>query len=44
MYIEVIKIDDVEYKIKIDEEFWVSGCEYEEFKEKLEKLIDEYRI
>ena len=43
--IEIIKTDgDMELKIEINENFWVSKCEYEEFKEKLEKLIEEYRI
>jgi hypothetical protein len=44
--IEIVRIDTcgMEYEIKIDEEFWVSGCEYEEFKKKLEELINEYRI
>ena len=42
--IKVISIDDMELKIEINEEFYVSKCEYEEFKKKLEHLIDEYRI
>lgn len=42
--IKATSIDDMELKIEIDEEFYVSKCEYEEFKKKLERLINEYRI
>ena len=42
--IEIIDDDGImEFKIKIDESFWVSKVEYQEFKEKLEDLISEYR-
>ena len=42
--IKTTDIDDMELKIEINEEFYVSKCEYEEFKKKLECLINEYRI
>lgn len=42
---EIVKTDGLyEVKVKINEEFWVSIKEYEEFKEKLENLIEEYKI
>jgi len=48
MSIEIVKIerfeDISEYQIKIEDEFVVSGRDYDEFKEKLEELISEYRL
>ena len=42
---EIVKTDGLyDVKVKINEEFWVSIKEYEEFKEKLENLIEEYKI
>lgn len=46
--IEIVNIESFdgisEYEIKIEEEFVVSGKDYDKFKEKLEELISEYRI
>lgn len=43
--IEIIGNDGIEeIKIKIDKKFWISESEYMEFKEKLEELIEEYKI
>ena len=43
--IEIIGDDGMmELKVSIEENFWVSKCEYEEFKEKLKELIEESRL
>lgn len=48
MSIEIINIErfeDVsEYQIKIQDEFIISGKDFNDFKEKLEDLISEYRL
>ena len=42
---EIVQSDGMyEIKIRLEEEFWISIKEYEEFKDKLEDLIEEYRI
>ncbi|WP_281273645.1 hypothetical protein [Biomaibacter acetigenes] len=42
--IEVTILDDCEMKVQIQEEFCITRDSYYEFKEKLERLIEEYRI
>lgn len=43
--VEIERFDDIsEWHLKIQGDFWVSGKDYENFKEKLEDLISEYRI
>ncbi|MBP3930250.1 MAG: hypothetical protein J6D47_11900 [Peptostreptococcaceae bacterium] len=48
MNIEIVNIerfeDISEYQIKIHGEFVVSGSDFNEFKERLEDLISEYRL
>jgi hypothetical protein len=42
--IDIDIIDDCEMRVKIQEEFCITRDSYYEFKEKLERLIEEYRI
>lgn len=42
--IKVTIIDECEMRIEINEKFCITRDSYYEFKEKLEKLIEEYRI
>jgi len=44
MDIDHIDGEYLDTKINIDGDFWVEGNRRKEFSEKLEKLIDEYRI
>ena len=42
--IDVIDGEELDTRVKLDGEFWVSGSQYREFCQKLGELIDEYRI
>ena len=44
MGIATTNIDECEMVVEIEEMFTISRSDFEEFKEKLEILIDEYRI